>query len=105
MYKIMYRVNETMRRHMSAVVYSEEAGKMVEAHFPTPEEATAAARRRYDHGEPVQIVPCKCNPASVWFTGFEMVKQNQTFDQFVNAFSYYNCCPELGTRPAFYVAE
>lgn len=70
MYKIMYRVNETMRRHMSAVVYSEEAGKMVEAHFPTQEEATAAARE--------------------WF---------------VNAFSYYNCCPELGTRPAFYVAE
>lgn len=25
MYKIMYRVNETMRWHMSAVVYSEEA--------------------------------------------------------------------------------
>lgn len=65
----------------------------------------AAARKRYDNGEPVQIVPCKCSPASVWFTGFEMVKQDQTFDQFVNAFSYYNCCPELGTRPAFYVAE
>lgn len=48
MYKIMYRVNETMRRHMSAVVYSEEAGKMVEAHFPTQEEATTAAREWFE---------------------------------------------------------
>ena len=48
MYKIMYRVNETMRRHMSAVVYSEEDGKLVEAHFPTREEAESAAQEWFE---------------------------------------------------------
>lgn len=48
MYKIMYRVNETMRRHMSAVVWNEEAGKMVEAHFSTLEEAAETARKWFD---------------------------------------------------------
>ena len=48
MYKIMYRVNETMCRHMSAVVWDEIAGKMVEAHFPTMEEATEAAYKWFD---------------------------------------------------------
>lgn len=61
-----------------------------------------AARKLYDNNQPVFIIPCKCSPGAMWLTGFEMVKEDQTFDQFVNAFTYYNCNYELGYYPAFY---
>lgn len=48
MYKILYRINETMRRHMSAVIYSEEAGKLVEAVFDSKEEAEQKAREWFE---------------------------------------------------------
>lgn len=48
MFKIMYRVKEAIPRHMSAVAYSKEAGKMVEAHFSTQEEAEKKAHEWFD---------------------------------------------------------
>lgn len=60
------------------------------------------ARKLYENNIPVLIIPCKCNPLAAWLTGVEMIKYNRTFEQFVNEFTYYNCCTELGTRPAFY---
>jgi hypothetical protein len=60
------------------------------------------ARKLYDDNIPVIIIPCKCSPHSVWLTGCEMVKNECSFDKFVNEFTYYNCCYELGYYPAFY---
>lgn len=61
-----------------------------------------AARKLYNNNIPVLIIPCKCSPAGAWVTGFIMTKEDRTFDQFVNEFTYYNCCYELGYYPAFY---
>ena len=64
----------------------------------------STARKLFDSKKPVVIIPCKCHPESVWFTGFEMENDgSRTFDQFVNEFTYYNCNYELGRYPAFYV--
>lgn len=62
------------------------------------------ARKLFNSKKPVIIIPCKCHPGGVWFTGFEMENDgSRSFDQFVNEFTYYNCNSELGNRPAFYV--
>ena len=61
------------------------------------------ARKLYDNNTPVFITPCKCSPDSMWLTGFEMVKEDQSFDEFINNFTYYNCNHELGNYPAFYI--
>ena len=59
------------------------------------------ARKLYNNNLPVIITPCKCFPS--WFVSFEMVNGDQSFDEYVNNFTYYNCCYELGYYPAFYI--
>lgn len=60
------------------------------------------ARRLYNSGVEILIIPCKCSPFAAWFTGVTMANTGRTFDVFVNEFIYYNCCYELGYYPAFY---
>ena len=60
------------------------------------------ARKLYDQGVPVLIIPHKCSPRGAWVTGFEMINNGRAFDAFVNEFTYYNCCNESGYYPAFY---
>lgn len=62
----------------------------------------SSARKLYDNNIPVLIIPCKCSPLASWLTGCEMIKNERSFDAFVNEFTYYNCCYELGYYPAFY---
>lgn len=47
-YKILYIIRETMRRHQSAVVWDDEAGKMVDAVFASLPEAEAAGHAWFD---------------------------------------------------------
>ena len=69
------------------------------------------ARKLFNEGSPVLIVPCRCSPFD--FSGrysrysavahkLIMSEDYQDFDKFVNAFEYYNCNPELGRYAAFY---
>ena len=63
------------------------------------------ARKLYNLGRPIAVLPCKANPNSPWFSTSTVSKESgRDFDALVNEFTYYNCnTPELGRRPAFYV--
>ena len=77
----------------------------------------ATARKLYEQGRELTLVPCKANVASPWLNGGFMIRKSDglsdvvknisidqpTFDQCVNAFEYYNCqYNELGKYAAFY---
>lgn len=65
-----------------------------------------AARKLFNEKKPVLIIPHKCAPGGVWFTGIEMENDgSRTFDEFCNEFIYYNCNSQTGKYPAFYVEE
>lgn len=63
------------------------------------------ARKLYNLGRPIVVLPCKANPNSPWFSNSTVSKESgRDFDALVNEFTYYNCnTVELGRRPAFYV--
>lgn len=76
----------------------------------------AIARKIYNHGLPVYLVPCKCrfvDPESdekSWVTPLkisllECEEEMNKFDRTVNSFEYYNCNAELGYYSAYYVKE
>ncbi len=78
----------------------------------------ARARRLYDAGEEIRIVPCGVNPVNHWgwhadarkdewtqvaYDGFNAtVARGKEFDAVVDAFAYYNCGSGAGRYPAFY---
>ena len=63
------------------------------------------ARKLYNLGKPIMILPCNANPNSPWFSNSMISKESgRDFDALVNEFIYYNCnTSELGRYPAFYV--
>ena len=64
------------------------------------------ARKLYNLGRTITVLPCKANPNSPWFSNSTVSKEStdKDFDALVNEFTYYNCnTSELGHRPAFYV--
>lgn len=65
------------------------------------------ARRLYNSGRPVKILPCKANPKdSPWFSNSTISKEStgRDFDAAINEFAYCYCnTSELGRYPAFYV--
>lgn len=62
------------------------------------------ARKLYNLGRPIKILPCKANLNSPWFSNSMFSKKSgRDFDALVNEFTYYNCnTSELGRRPSFY---
>lgn len=50
MYKVMYRINETMSRHESAVIWDDNVGKMVPWLFTSSEEADELAEDMLANG-------------------------------------------------------
>lgn len=64
----------------------------------------AAARRRYDAGEPVYFCPVNLNPESPWGLLYGPISTSEPFEKHVNAFEWYNCTSnETGRYTAFYV--
>lgn len=63
------------------------------------------ARKLYNLGKPIMILPCDANPNNPWFSNSMISNESgRDFDALVNEFTYYNCnTSELGRRPAFYV--
>ena len=64
------------------------------------------ARKLYNLGRTITVLPYKANPNSPWFSNSTVSKEStdKDFDALVNEFTYYNCnTSELGHRPAFYV--
>ena len=63
------------------------------------------ARKLYNLGRTITVLPSKANPNSPWFSNSTVSKESgRDFDALVNEFIYYNCnTSELGRYPAFYV--
>ena len=69
-----------------------------------------AARKAFNSGAEIMVIPCKCNPENafinfgVWVSKNEM-SDDYDFDQFVNAFEFYNCNPETGRYASYYARK
>ena len=63
------------------------------------------ARKLYNLGRPIAMLPCKAKPNSPWLSNSTVYKKSgREFDAIVDEFAYYNCnTSELGHRPSFYV--
>ncbi|MEG1662934.1 MAG: hypothetical protein RR338_03020 [Clostridia bacterium] len=70
------------------------------------------ARKLYDQGERVLIIPRKTNPRNMWGIGLELKKSElmaldigEEFDKICNQYIYYNCNSELGASLAYYIYD
>ena len=62
------------------------------------------ARKAFNAGKEIRVVPCKCAPSNVWGIGASITRASgYTFDKLVNEFEHYNCNSELGNRAAYYI--
>lgn len=67
----------------------------------------ALARKMYNNGEEVMIIPNKVRPNGMlasWTTK-PNDDPNADFDKLCNAIFYYNCSPETGMNLAYYAKE
>ena len=65
------------------------------------------AKGVYQSGKPIAVVPCNMYPFNEWFSAF-ITQPNrcneETFDQFINSYEYYNCgLRECGKYAAYYI--
>ena len=67
------------------------------------------ARKRFNAGEQIFVLPCKANINSPWFQMSMFAKDEReperTFDRLVRAYEWANCNSELGYYTAFYREE
>ena len=72
------------------------------------------ARKRYESGKSVFLLPCNVAPNSIWIkpirikdtsNEFDFMPEWDLFDSKVNAFEYYNCNSELGKYASYYIKE
>ena len=64
------------------------------------------ARKLYNKGTKIYLMPSKAVPGSIWIlpTRISMIDHNpKAFDSEVNAYRYYNCTAETGKRVHFYI--
>ena len=61
------------------------------------------ARRYYNNGESIILLPVKCYSEMFSFETGENRNKVEDFDQMVNEFEYYNCNNECGYYAAFYI--
>ena len=64
------------------------------------------ARKLFNEGHELIIIPCNCSPNGVWVSGFRICKanlENSDFDRLINEFEYYNCNSELGRYTHYYI--
>ena len=62
------------------------------------------ARKAFNEGKEVIIVPRKVSPTNKFFAhAHKKTEENDDFDKLCNIISYYNCCPELGKTLAYYL--
>ena len=61
------------------------------------------ARKLYNDGITINLIPCKCNINGVWVSLCQVNNsEGQNFDSVLNSY-YYNCIPELGRYPHYFV--
>ena len=64
------------------------------------------ARKLFNQGVAIQMIPKKCNPDSAWFENAYIFTSHdeENFDTLVNQIERYNCNYELGYYLAYYIA-
>jgi hypothetical protein len=67
------------------------------------------ARKAYDNGTVVLMVPCRIIPNNTWGMTFTLDRKDREaqgketdFDKLAQEFAWYNCVHETGYYPAFY---
>lgn len=65
------------------------------------------ARKLYEAGETVYLLPCFCSVDGVWVSPYPIDKEHavwwgDSFESDVLSFTNYNCCAELGKYPIFF---
>ena len=66
----------------------------------------ALAKKMYDNGEEVMIIPNKIHPTGMltaWY--HKSAEADDTFEKLCNIIFYYNCSPETGMSLAYYAKE
>lgn len=66
------------------------------------------ARKLYNEGTAIYLLPSKIILGSVWFLPIRISLDSYdpgSFDAEVNTFRYYNCTTETGKRVHFYVED
>lgn len=65
------------------------------------------ARKLYDSGKEVMIIPNKIRPNSIlaFWTSKPNDDPDATFDKLCNGIFYYNCSPETGMKLVYYAKE
>lgn len=67
----------------------------------------ALAKKMYDEGHALMVVPCKVRPGSMLSSWISKPDNDPeaTFEKLCNAVFYYNCSPETGMTLTYYVKE
>lgn len=64
------------------------------------------ARKLYNHGEEIMIIPNRVRPDSMLASWIRKPDQEEgDFDKLCNAIFYYNCSPETGMNLVYYAKE
>jgi len=61
------------------------------------------ARKFFKQGQEIYMLPSRMNLRSVWYKPYKLMNSID-FDKQVNAYEYYNCNSETGSRAKFYRA-
>lgn len=62
------------------------------------------ARKEYNNGNVVNLLPSKAVPGSIWITPVSISNAcGKDFDTVVNEYAYYNCSKETGLRVTYYI--
>lgn len=62
------------------------------------------ARRLYNEGQNIYLVPCKCNVHSMFtLRTADYMEKAYSFDTVVNEFEWYNCDSERGNYTMFFI--
>ena len=66
----------------------------------------ALARKMYNNGEEIMIIPSKIRPNSMLASWIRKTEQEDgDFEKLCNAIFYYNCSPETGMNLVYYAKE
>jgi len=62
------------------------------------------ARKLYNDGRTINLIPCKCGINGIWVNLCQVNNsEGQNFDSMLNSYYYYNCIPELGLYPHYFI--
>lgn len=65
------------------------------------------AYNNFNTGKTILVIPVNVRFNNMWIQPTSICKKsiNETFDSFINHYSYYNCNNELGNYPKYYIEE